>query len=87
MSAAKKPPRPPPKARAKSSSPAVGWDHLNLTIPEPTMVGLRQCAADVEFHGGATATLATVVRKALHAYLAGYRDWRRSHVISGTGEE
>lgn len=87
MSTTKKPPRAAPKARAKSSSPAVGWDHLNLTIPEPTMLGLRQCAADVEFHGGATATLATVVRKALHAYLAGYREWRRANAPTETASE
>jgi|GEM_PF-5192852 len=43
---------------------------LRLTPAEHDRV--TRCAADAEFHGGATVTAPTVLRKALYVYLAAY---------------
>lgn len=43
---------------------------LRLTPAEHDRV--TRCASDAEFHGGATVTAPTVLRKALYVYLAAY---------------
>jgi len=67
-----------PRAKAKPVADAA----TNPTTPPQHQLSVRltpaehdrvtRCATDAEFHGGATVTAPTVLRKALYVYLAAY---------------
>ena len=63
---------PKPIDQTATAPPTPKRHQVSIEVDAAEFARIERCAQDAAFHGGATVTKPTVVRKALWAYLQAY---------------